>query len=92
MPNQPQTHRARRARACLLLLLATLTEAAPFRLTSSTVDSGGEHSQGARFVVEGTVGQAAVETSRGARFQVDGGFWPTATTQSDIFFHNSFED
>lgn len=79
----------------LLLLLPALAEAGPFRLISGTVDGGGEHSQGTRFAVEGTVGQPDAGLAEGARFSVDGGFWPTTTRNSalpDSLFTNSFED
>lgn len=86
---------SRRSLAVLLLLLATLAEAGPFRLVSGTVDAGGAHSQGSRFAVEGTVGQPDAGLAQGARFSVDGGFWPTTATSAaptDSIFRNSFED
>lgn len=87
---------SRRSLAVLLLLLATLAEAGPFKLVSGTVDAGGAHSQGARFAVEGTVGQPDAGLAQGARFSVEGGFWPTTTTTSaaptDSIFRNAFED
>jgi hypothetical protein len=74
--------------------LATIAEAAPFRLVSGTADGGGQHSQGTRFTVEGTVGQPDAGLAQGPRFRVDGGFWPTAATAAptDSIFRNSFED
>jgi hypothetical protein len=83
---------------CLLLctLLAGLSAtafAAPFRLHSSTIDGGGGHSQGARFAVEGTLGQPDVAQLAGARFGLDGGFWqPAAIERADTIFSNGFED
>lgn len=79
----------------MLLLAATFADAAPFRLISGTVDGGGEHSQGTRFAVEGTVGQPDAGRAQGARFRIDGGFWPTASTSTpptDSIFSHSFED
>ncbi|MGE4070304.1 MAG: hypothetical protein AB7E72_03950 [Lysobacterales bacterium] len=85
----------RRSIPLLLLLLATLAEAAPFRLISGTLDGGGSHSQGARFSAEGTVGQPDAGLAQGSRFRVESGFWPAATATtapSDSIFRNSFED
>jgi len=86
--------RLRRALPLLLLALVVAADAAPFRLISGTVDSGGAHSQGARFAVEGTVGQPDADVAQGTRFRVDGGFWPTAaaSTTTDSLFRDSFED
>lgn len=81
--------------ALLLGLLAAAAQAAPFRLTSATVDAGGTHSQGARFSVEGTAGQPDAGRLQGARFTLEGGFWPTTeptAPQGDALFQNSFED
>lgn len=93
----PLSVRTRRRRALLavLLVLSALADAAPFRLISGTVDSGGAHAQGSRFAVEGTVGQPDTGLSVGNRFRVDGGFWPTTTRSAppaDPIFRNSFED
>ena len=84
----------RRALPLLLLALIVSADAAPFRLISGTVDSGGTHSQGAHFAVEGTVGQPDADVAQGTRFRVDGGFWPTAaaSTTTDSLFRDSFED
>lgn len=91
----PRARRLRTAVPLLLLALAALAEAAPFRLVSGTVDGGGAHSQGTRFTIEGTTGQPDAGLAQGARFRVDGGFWPTATAGAapvDSLFRNSFED
>lgn len=86
--------RRRWALPLALVALASMAEAAPFRLVSGTADGGGEHSQGSRFTVEGTVGQPDAGLSQGPRFRVDGGFWPTAadSAATDSIFRNSFED
>jgi hypothetical protein len=76
-----------------LALLATLAEAAPFRLISGTTDGGGSHAQSAQYTLEGTIGQPDAGHAQGTRFRVEGGFWPAATTTpSDSIFQNSFED
>jgi hypothetical protein len=66
-----------------------------FELKSTTVDGGGNYSQGARFAIEGTVGQHdAAPRSQGIRFSVSGGFWPTATAPTSAgngIFSNGFE-
>jgi hypothetical protein len=86
--------RARVGALLCLLALTTMVEAAPFRLISSTIDGGGEHSQGTRFALEGTIGQPDVSVAQGVRFRVEGGFWPETApaTQADPIFRNSFED
>lgn len=75
-------------------LICSATQAAPFRLTSSTADAGGGQSQGTRFAVEGTGGQPDAGWLQGQRFTLQGGFWPTAVDEpvSDTLFRNSFED
>jgi hypothetical protein len=75
-------------------LICSATQAAPFRLISSTADAGGSHSQGTRFAVEGTGGQPDTGRLQGQRFTLQGGFWPTAADapNSDTLFRDSFED
>lgn len=67
-----------------------------FALKSATVEGGGNHSQGTRFAVEGTVGQTdAAPPSQSTRFTVSGGFWPTTAAPApikNVIFKNSFED
>ena len=66
-----------------------------FELKTITADGGGNHSQGTRFAVEGTVGQHdAAPKSQSARFSVSGGFWPSATAPTSAgngVFSNGFE-
>jgi hypothetical protein len=63
-----------------------------YSLASSTIDGGGQHSQGARFAVEGTIGQPDVDPASGSRFTLAGGFWPEAPVVTDTIFANRFED
>lgn len=85
------------ARHCWSLLLALVligsAAAAPFRLIEGTADGGGQHSQGTRFAIEGSLGQPDAGMLTGNRFAIDGGFWrPSATTHTDSIFANGFED
>lgn len=63
-----------------------------YSLAGSTIDGGGQHSQGARFAVEGTIGQPDVDPASGSRFTLAGGFWPEAPVTTDTIFANRFED
>ena len=67
-----------------------------FQLQDHTADCGGNHSQGSRFAVEGTIGQHDAGTTRlqGPRFIVEGGFWPpqVATPTASAIFNDGFED
>ena len=63
-----------------------------FSLLSNTADGGGQHSQGVRFAVEGTIGQPDTAQLSSPRFSVSGGFWQAATPISDSIFANNFED
>lgn len=83
----------RPARVALgLLVMVSSVSAAPFRLVDSSVDGGGQHSQGARFSVEGSIGQPDVGRLQGQRFSIEGGFWRNRpAAQSDTIFSNRFE-
>ena len=80
-------------------LLATSTSNAQINIESWTVDGGGGRSASARFVVQGTVGQADADplqpsVSASGRYGVTGGFW--AGTRSvgplpPLVFRNGFE-
>ncbi len=74
--------------------LGGFAAAGPLRLVSGTVDGGGGHSQGARFALEGSIGQPDAGRSEGQRFVLEGGFWPAgpATSSSNLIFRDSFED
>lgn len=77
------------------VLMAGVLHAADYRLQSATVDGGGQHSQGSRFAVEGTIGQPDSGRLAGSRFVVEGGFWPASAggaTPPDKLFANGFED
>jgi hypothetical protein len=87
----------RRMLARRLAMLAgvamTAASAGPFRLVEDTADGGGQHSQGIRFAVEGSIGQPDTATLQGPRFEIAGGFWrPVSTPVSDTLFHNGFEN
>ncbi len=87
----------RRMLARRLAMLAgvamTAASAGPFRLVEDTADGGGQHSQGVRFAVEGSIGQPDTATLQGPRFEIAGGFWrPASTPASDTLFHNGFEN
>jgi hypothetical protein len=91
------TSQRRRMLARRLAMLAgvamTAASAGPFRLVEDTADGGGEHSQGVRFAVEGSIGQPDTTTLQGPRFEISGGFWrPASTPASDTLFHNGFEN
>jgi hypothetical protein len=63
-----------------------------YELRKSTIDSGGQRSEGGARVVTGTIGQhdASAATAVGGRFRVRGGFW----AQSDPvdLFKDGFEE
>ena len=63
-----------------------------FSLLTGTSDGGGQHSQGARFAVEGTIGQPDTAQLSSNRFAIGGGFWPTTNATTDTIFANNFED
>lgn len=91
----PRLGRSALALATLLAFPAVLAAGGPrFSLTSDTVDGGGSHSQGARFALEGTVGQPDTGLAVGQRFAVEGGFWTGANALplQDSIFQDSFED
>lgn len=78
----------------LLALLASVPANASFRLIDGSADGGGRHSQGSRFAVEGTAGQADTELLAGTRFRLYGGFWSDGQGSAlpDLLFQDSFED
>jgi hypothetical protein len=101
--NEPETASCRspvrvcrRVAAVLLLVVALsgLAAAGPLKLVSGTVDGGGGHSQGARFALEGTIGQPDAGRAEGSRFVIDSGFWSAdpALPASNSIFRDSFED
>jgi hypothetical protein len=77
------------------LVSSGLTIAQPssneFEIVSSTIDSGGGTSEGAGFIITGTIGQhdASTEVSSGGEFILAGGFWAKTL---DIIFKDSFEN
>ena len=80
------------ARRVLVLLAFVAPPAlAQFTLPDWTVDSGGGVAQGARFRVEGGIGQHdASGVLRGSRFEIAGGFW--ADVPLGLIFRDGFED
>lgn len=67
---------------------------AAYELVAGTADSGGGHSQGSRFAVEGTIGQPDTQRLDGSRFQLAGGFWAgvQAGPLPEPLFADGFED
>jgi hypothetical protein len=63
-----------------------------FKITKSTIDSGGGTSSGDNFSLTGTIGQpdANRQISTGGGFTLAGGFWASATV-IDTIFKDSFE-
>jgi hypothetical protein len=78
--------------AVLGLAFAGAAASGNFTLLSGTADGGGQYSQGARFAVEGTIGQPDTARLNSNRFTIEGGFWPTTRVTSDTIFANNFED
>ncbi len=75
------------------LALAGAAHAGRFELTEGTIDGGGQHSQGERFALEGSIGQSDAGVAEGARFSIDGGFWrPAIAPRTDTIFSHGFED
>lgn len=91
LPRHSPAHR-RLGFVCALAIAGSVG-AAPFSLIEFTHDGGGQHSQGARFAIEGTIGQPDAGRLQGQRFAIEGGFWRPGTGASgDSIFRNSFED
>ncbi len=95
-PSSPKPRRLGRGFALGLALLAGAASAQRFSIPDQTVDGGGQHSQGTRFAVEGTVGQPdAAPPLIGNRFTVTGGFWQPVSTRTPpgdpTIFSNGFE-
>ena len=73
--------------------LAGAAHGGPFELTEGTIDGGGQHSQGQRFALEGSIGQSDAGVVEGTRFSIDGGFWrPAIAPLTDTIFSHGFED
>ncbi|MBK7145506.1 MAG: hypothetical protein IPH76_09960 [Xanthomonadales bacterium] len=89
----PACHAVCRRTAVLAIVLTGGALASPFEIEEFTVDGGGNHGQGARFALEGSIGQPDAATLTAARFAIDGGFWrPLENAPGDDIFHDSFED
>ncbi len=90
-----RTRRRRWPLICALAAAGSAMAGGRFSVDSHTVDGGGSHSQGARFSVEGTIGQPdSGPAHTGPRFSVSGGFWQAtaAPPVSNLIFSNGFED
>lgn len=97
-PDRTRPTRSRRTPLTALVLMASLMAApslaaGPYRLLGGVASGGGGHSQGARFAIEGTVGQTAAQPSgAGAgRFAVEAGFWAFAPAASGQLLADGFE-
>jgi hypothetical protein len=94
-PRPAVTRPLRLTIAVACCLIAGASPASPFRLLSATVDGGGGHAEGARFALEGSIGQPDPGRSSSARFTVDGGFWPATPALPPpapaLVFRNGFE-
>ncbi len=73
--------------------LAFVAHGASFELKEGTHDGGGQHSQGERFALEGSIGQPDASQTTSAHFSIDGGFWrPAIAPVANTIFSNGFED
>jgi hypothetical protein len=72
--------------AAVLISLTASVAAQQYDVYWRTVDSGGGNSSsiGARYVVDGTIGQPDAGVMSGGPFSVTGGFWAVGEVPSDV--------